>query len=1237
MKKALFFAGLAAATLAFVGCNKEADIKGLDATPFEIVLSEAQTRTVNEGMNTKWAQNDKISLFHAEAGTTDYKNDTPFVEADNKSYPYTISDVENGVFKGTLMGGDLEEGKSYDWYVLYPFNSYLQSPVNTEDGRTYIGGRSDRAQVQSEYDSKAHLAGGSASACFPLYGLAKNIPANEMPTVAMKHVASVAAVTITNDSGSPLKISQVEFTAPEPIVGNFFISFEKEPVTLTPFTEQVSATAVVTVTNPADLAVGETATVYMGIKPFTAAAGDKLSLKITSSAGVLEKELTLTGSVEFRAGTIKHLNVSYSSGTVVPTITVADIKAAITSTSNSNQSEFTGQLSGAVVSFVSGSNAFIQDETGGILYYKSGHGLTAGDVLSGVVTGKGYKYNGLQEITSLAGFEKTSGTAPAPVSMTLAELLADYDRYMSVRVKLTGVTVAGAFENRSTTMTDGDASLTLRDQKNGLTITAGQYDITGHPGYYNANQFGVWAQDDIVISAGANVFDVTERQINVTATATSAQINVVGNVDWTVDPDDNIKTVDPASGNGEGTVTVTFDANTDTENAKEYTVFLRTTATGVEDEIEVTITQEAYDDSDLKYTWDLSAASFASADENAVVWTADMATMRVDKDKANTNANNYLGGANNSSRFYKNSKLTITPVTGITIQYVEFAATTDGYATALATSTWTNAEAAVDDTDTQLVKVTPADGTKAMVAAIGGTCGFTGVTVHYSGTAKALTSIAVTGQKTEFTVGDTFTHDTAVVTATYSDNSQKDVTASASFSTPDMTTAGTKEVTVSYTEGTTKTAVYNITVSAPTTLTVSQAVALAENATGIVGDAIVAAINTKGFIVTDGTKNVFAYLNKQPEVALGDKVSFSFKKVDYYGIPELTTIENLTVASHDNTIPRTTLTDITSTIDTYTSSDTDYITVTGTLEKNGNYYKVTVPGATKYASPMYLYNIDPAVLVGQTVVLTGYFNTVHSNGYVQVITTAIEAANPDVKYCLVSPDVLNVAAAATSATLTIQANAAWTVTSDNSAFTVSPASGSTDKTVTITFAANETQTAKVANITVACPDASVNKTIVLTQAAAVPQGDGYTIVFGNNASSPTAIAETTKASTVISSGTEYVTDKPFTVNVGKVYYGDSKDCIRIGKTGEASKLTIALSDEGKVAATSIVVNCKRISGNKNVNAMLTVNGVGPLAPAANDAAAASDLVFTLTSSENLETLVLEGTAGIFIYSITVNK
>ena len=66
---------------------------------------------------------------------------------------------------------------------------------------------------------------------------------------------------------------------------------------------------------------------------------------------------------------------------------------------------------------------------------------------------------------------------------------------------------------------------------------------------------------------------------------------------------------------------------------------------------------------------------------------------------------------------------------------------------------------------------------------------------------------------TEFYVGDTFTHDGLTVTAHYDDASSLDVTSSATFSVPDMSTPGTKTITVSYEENSiTKTATYDITV-----------------------------------------------------------------------------------------------------------------------------------------------------------------------------------------------------------------------------------------------------------------------------------------------------------------------------------------------------------------------------------------------------------------------------------------
>ena len=80
---------------------------------------------------------------------------------------------------------------------------------------------------------------------------------------------------------------------------------------------------------------------------------------------------------------------------------------------------------------------------------------------------------------------------------------------------------------------------------------------------------------------------------------------------------------------------------------------------------------------------------------------------------------------------------------------------------------------------------------------------------------KTLSSISVSGQTTSFTKGDTFSFG-GTVTATYSDNSTKDVTSSAEFSGYNMQEAGTQTVTVKYVEnGVTKTTTYQITVNEP--------------------------------------------------------------------------------------------------------------------------------------------------------------------------------------------------------------------------------------------------------------------------------------------------------------------------------------------------------------------------------------------------------------------------------------
>ena len=80
----------------------------------------------------------------------------------------------------------------------------------------------------------------------------------------------------------------------------------------------------------------------------------------------------------------------------------------------------------------------------------------------------------------------------------------------------------------------------------------------------------------------------------------------------------------------------------------------------------------------------------------------------------------------------------------------------------------------------------------------------------------ALSSISVSGQKTDFTQDEDFSFD-GTVTATYSDESTSDVTANATFSGYNMSQTGNQTVTVSYTEGSiTKTTTYVITVNVNT-------------------------------------------------------------------------------------------------------------------------------------------------------------------------------------------------------------------------------------------------------------------------------------------------------------------------------------------------------------------------------------------------------------------------------------
>ncbi len=174
---------------------------------------------------------------------------------------------------------------------------------------------------------------------------------------------------------------------------------------------------------------------------------------------------------------------------------VADINNAIASTSDS---EFKATLKDAVVTYVNGGNAFIEDATGGIQLYLKNHGLTAGQVINGEISGKAKVYAGYTEMTGidLSKATVTSGEVPAGVELTLAKLLAGYNRYINCKVVLKDVdiTTGIAKDARDGVVKQGDAEVALRAQVNGVTMAAGKGTLVCWPTTYNGKkQLGAWA------------------------------------------------------------------------------------------------------------------------------------------------------------------------------------------------------------------------------------------------------------------------------------------------------------------------------------------------------------------------------------------------------------------------------------------------------------------------------------------------------------------------------------------------------------------------------------------------------------------------------------------------------------------------------------------------------------------------------------------------------------------------
>lgn len=565
MKKLLLFAGLAAA-FAIVGCNKqETDYAGNDGK-FTIRLATPETKTTNDGLSTKWAEGDALTVFYAKAGTTDYSENNKF----------EISSPEDGVANAdiTLASG------SYDWYAFYPYNQYFTTPANDNDNpaRTYIGGRSDRAQTQAGYNSMEHVAGSNV----PVYGVVKGVSSTNDPVIQMKHIASVAEIVVTNKSGKAVTITGVDFSAPEgvDIVGQYNISFDATP-TFTKYQDYQSNTAKLTVSDGTALANGASAKFYLVVKPFQA---KELTVKVTTDAGSQEKSVSLSSAASFQAGHIKTLNVPFDKAETVTSSTIAqmlDIKdgeAVI-----SNEVLVVAKASTGVL--VKEGNDYI------LVYDKTALADTkVGDKI--VVEGTMATYNGARQITNPKVTVKSSGnTVKHPTAKDITDSFETYAATVAEYVSFTGVlSVSGNYYNINvgeiTARIGSILAPATEDVDAVKALNKKNIKVTGYYLYVTSGKYFYVIATDVEEAEGTPPSGPEEAKINVTTVNVSlyegdtkslgASTNSTAAISY-VSADTSIATVD-SDGNvtgvsaGETTITLSVPAVGDQFTAAEKTV-----------------------------------------------------------------------------------------------------------------------------------------------------------------------------------------------------------------------------------------------------------------------------------------------------------------------------------------------------------------------------------------------------------------------------------------------------------------------------------------------------------------------------------------------------------------------------------------------------------------------------------------------------------------------------------------
>lgn len=271
--------------------------------------------------------------------------------------------------------------------------------------------------------------------------------------------------------------------------------------------------------------------------------------------------------------------------------------------------------------------------------------------------------------------------------------------------------------------------------------------------------------------------------------------------------------------------------------------------------------------------------------------------------------------------------------------------------------------------------------------------------------------------------------------------------------------------------------------------TIAAVCAAAAGSAADLKDVLVTGVTTQSYVITDETGSVLVFVKADPKVKVGDKVNVAGTTGEHNGLIQIAT-PTTTVVSSNNTVTYPAPLEFTEANLADTPTKVTYVSFTGNVKKNNKYYNIYIGSVTDKDLSLSYYPGNMDEFVDCDIKVKGWY--VGGGTHYQIVATEVEKVEKTGPKFSVSTTALTAKAGDTSASFNVGGNVKWTVSSDNAAYTVSPASGDGAGTVAVKFAANETDKDVTVKLTVSTTAdvATKSYTVVLThQGTATVEAD----------------------------------------------------------------------------------------------------------------------------------------------------